>query len=100
MIDEVELDGFSVRRNMIDEAELDDPEIRPGRVYRYRYTVAGPAPFPVDMLCQDEAWPADPEDASALAAGGWAWTGIRGVTLVSHRLPTRERWESFGWRVK
>lgn len=62
-----------------------------------RYQVSGLYPFPVDMLRYDSAWPADSDAVDAITLKR---PGERvAIQLASHRQPTSERWESFGWKV-
>lgn len=69
----------------------------------YSYTVEPLRPyvhFPIDMLRYDSAWPEQSIDAGMierlfLARGSEAGS----VNLLGQHMPTRERWESFGWKV-
>jgi hypothetical protein len=73
---------------------------------KFRFTVEGRYPFPVDMLRYDGAYPYGPSDVENMTSA------IKGVTrgtdtlrptvqirLVSDRTPTIDRWTSFGWFV-
>ena len=69
------------------------------------YTVSGVGDFPLDMLRHDRAFPADKASVAAILAG-LAWAAARKrsretltVRLVSHRVPTPERWRNYGWTV-
>ena len=68
----------------------------------YTYKVSGKAPFPVDMLRYDQAFPRH-EDQSHLITSEFdpfvaPPTGaVMTVELGGLRPPTFGRWESFGW---
>ena len=71
----------------------------------FGYTVSGVGDFPLDMLRHDGAYPADKESVAAIMAG-LAWAAARKrsretltVRLVSHCVPTPERWRTYGWTV-
>jgi hypothetical protein len=70
---------------------------------RWRFSVEGPDPFPVDMLRYDACWPQGSDDVYEITAsvdGARAHNPRRIVHLRSDlREPTEERWASFGWRV-
>lgn len=75
-------------------------------IYIHTLTVRGSGPFPFDMLRRDGCYPRQTPDADALGACalGCDPLELRTVTLVhvsaqAFWMPTRERWESFGWRV-
>jgi len=69
--------------------------------------VTGRTPFPVDMLRYDQAWPAREADSitisqlnhmhsrETLPEGSEAPC----VRLNTVKVPTLDRWASFGWRV-
>lgn len=64
-----------------------------------RYKVAGPVPFPVDMLRYDEAWPAT-QEASQTIGSGERGAGRIEVELCSYKaVPTPARWKSHQWEV-
>lgn len=59
------------------------------------FTVAGSGEFPLDMLRYDECWPVDGNAVAAMTG-----EGRRGVQLrTNRRMPTRDRWDSFSWKV-
>lgn len=70
------------------------------------FVVQGTGQFPVDMLRHDRCVPARETDANEIER---TYVNARGaprrVTLVRYvpqggiPLPTRGRWESFGWKV-
>ena len=67
----------------------------------YRYKVIGTGRFPIDMLRYDSAYPASSEAVSTMGADDLRRSGaLRTVELCSYRLPTNERWRSFGWIVQ
>lgn len=63
----------------------------------YQYTVIGHGYFPLDMLRYDSAYPRRQIDVDSLTGLN---EGRAIVDLSSHRQPTVERWNSFGWDVK
>jgi len=70
----------------------------------YAYTVGGTLTFPLDMLRYDNCWPAMGVDVDALgnALARYAERTHKGpltVRMLSHKVPTVARWESFGWSV-
>jgi hypothetical protein len=69
--------------------------------YYHRFTVEGTGPFPHDMLRYDACWPSTSEDASTIT---FEEDGMRRrirLTTIGHkdRVPTINRWLSFGWNV-
>ncbi len=76
----------------------------------YTYKVSGYAPFPVDMLRHDQAFPKH-EDESHLITSEYDWTQldpfmgppnegeIMYLELAGLRSPTLRLWSSFGWTV-
>lgn len=58
------------------------------------FEVRGSSYFPMDMLRYDKCWPAK-ETESPLLRG----TDQRAVLMASHKIPTPDRWASFGWEV-
>lgn len=72
--------------------------------YRVRYVVEGAGTFPVDMLRYDSSHPCSERDSGVMSPVRGKAAKRRRVSLehVGDRpgwKPTRERWESFGWRV-
>lgn len=76
---------------------------------KYRFTVTGKFPFPLDMLRYDVCYPVTSEDASTMSLSlgpireaprdeNKLRTALE-VTLISDRAPTEDRWSSFGWHV-
>lgn len=73
---------------------------------RTEFIVEGTGPFPVDMLRYDRAVPALSADADEIERSYVNPRGpARRIKLLKFTprggipLPTRGRWESFGWRV-
>lgn len=67
------------------------------------YTVVGWGEFPIDMLRYDSAFPADAHAVAAIAQRLHQERPLAEkveVRLGSPRLPTFDRWRSFGWTVK
>ena len=67
---------------------------------RYRYKVTGTGFFPIDMLRYDCAYPASSEACLAISPASADRDKRRTVELLSYRLPTPDRWRSFGWLVE
>ena len=67
------------------------------------FTVEGDGPFPVDMLRQDQCWPARRRDTLAITMSGDHATPTphRQVVLATsnHKAPSLKLWRSKGWRV-
>lgn len=66
------------------------------------FTVAGPYPFPTDMLRYDSCYPNDTASAQAIAQSHNSVGGEYEVNLSAAHLPmgpTDKRWASFGWHV-
>ena len=64
----------------------------------FRFAVVGRGPFPIDMLRYDIACPWQEVDSGLIE--DLDYQGFRVVFLDSFkasRLPTFERWASFGW---
>lgn len=67
---------------------------------QYEYFVTGRGDFPFDMLRHDAAWPASSEDAAKLDLSFLAEKrALRSIRMRSYRMPTIDRWSSFGWSV-
>ena len=64
----------------------------------YEYFASGRGEFAFDMLRYDCAWPATGVDATKLAYG-MEHREVRSIKLHSWRMPTVDRWGSFGWSV-
>ena len=62
----------------------------------YNYEVQGVPPFPLDMLRYDECWPVSSGSVDGLTENGKSMVTVR---LRSNKLPTGERWHTFGWAV-
>jgi len=58
--------------------------------------VEGAGQFPFDMLRYDSCFPKGEEDAAAMESHR---RERRRVTLCSPSVPTKDRWDSFMWRV-
>ena len=72
------------------------------QLQRTKFTVRGGGPFPIDMLRYDGCHPASESDSARIENSDGR--GQRDVTLVGHTdpdrtYPSRERWESFTWKV-
>lgn len=74
----------------------------------YESTVAGRVAFPIDMLRYDRCFPATEQDSVQIghsldrrlqASDGVYPAPLRSVRVISERLLTSARWESFGWLV-
>jgi hypothetical protein len=66
----------------------------------YEYDVVGTSTFPFDMLRYDRAWPKYESETPKLDTYlERMQRGARKVTMQSHKKPTVERWDSFGWQV-
>lgn len=65
------------------------------------FLVEGDGPFPVDMLRQEQCWPASRRDANAILTAPEAAPSLRQVVLATHnhRAPSIRRWRSKGWMV-
>ncbi|MCY4506533.1 MAG: hypothetical protein OXG35_06185 [Acidobacteria bacterium] len=64
------------------------------------FTVRGDTAFPSDMLRYDRCHPRTHDDVSAMMTTGTRTVNLRRYYQPGGRdEPTRERWESFGWRV-
>jgi hypothetical protein len=61
----------------------------------YTYFVVGRGIFPLDMLREQQAWPASKSDVVALDSV--AYKSDRTVQLCSYAEPSRQRWLSAGW---
>jgi len=72
---------------------------RPSRLYEYY--VSGKGYFAFDMLRYDACWPATSEDAVKLDTGPSSDYGfkVRSIKMRSYKVPTIDRWASFGWSV-
>jgi hypothetical protein len=66
-----------------------------------KYEVCGKGLFPVDMLRYDACWPSSSDDALALLLCPVPCQPElpRTISLIAIQPPTKERWESFGWRL-
>ena len=65
------------------------------------FTVSGRGSFPLDMLRYDASWPLNGIDVDQIRSSIDAeFTKRYEVTLMSHSMPTEDRWESFGFDVK
>ena len=63
------------------------------------YQVSGKAPFPLQMLAHDSAWPSLPADAAAIAEGK-AGKRVKVLLGTSRRQgPDAARWASLGYKV-
>jgi hypothetical protein len=60
------------------------------------FRVVGRDKFPVDMLRYDRCWPATDADSIAITTSSDART----VVLRGLKVPTLDRWRSFGWEVQ
>jgi len=75
---------------------------------RHEYTVTGRYPFPVDMLRYDSAYPANPTAVSRINEGvtspgvgkPFRDREVLSIRLASHRPPTEDRWNTFGWYIE
>lgn len=66
----------------------------------YRYTVQGSGTFPLDMLRYDVCWPSTQDDVINIDPRmGTEFHKIRRISVTSIRLPSNNRWASFGWTV-
>jgi hypothetical protein len=68
----------------------------------YKYTVSGPGRFPLDMLRYDRAAPFATDDVSKIedsVSNGDMGRPYYVIILISHRIPTAARWQSFGWTL-
>jgi hypothetical protein len=59
------------------------------------FIVEGSGRFPIDMLRYDSAVPASEIDSGEIDR----IDVCRIIGLVSPHHPTRERWQSFGWKI-
>lgn len=68
---------------------------------RLRFKVTGNGYFPVDMLRYDRCFPVNSEDATRIQERCLDFSQTSTVTLESDAriVPTKDRWQSFGWRV-
>jgi hypothetical protein len=71
---------------------------RPREVYRYKVTGIGH--FPMDMLRYDAAYPSNSDAVTGISHSRQEDSRRRTVELRSHRRPTVDRWNSFGWTVE
>jgi hypothetical protein len=65
-------------------------------------TVEGSGMFPLDMLRYDGVWPRTSDDVEKISAhvgADYFDAPEDSVNLLSTKLPTPARWESFGWQV-
>jgi len=63
-------------------------------VILYNYPVTFRGEFPLELLCQEAAWPVGPGDASVIRYSVRApHRPSRTVWLNSHKPPTLHRWE-------
>jgi len=72
------------------------------KVKIYNYRVTGFAPFPVDMLRYDQAYPRHESESYKIVTGNLLTPhpeGVQVIELQGLRYPTEGRWESFGWSV-
>jgi len=76
---------------------------------RYEFMVHGKYPFPTDMLRYDGCFPLHPGDVDRLQRAiigpredaPFRDREIFNIVLVSYlRVPTGDRWRSFGWFVE
>lgn len=69
--------------------------------YRKVITVRGALAFPVDMLRYDRAFPRTELDSlkiqASIESSGTA--GTQEIELLSDDMPTRDRWQSFGYNI-
>lgn len=73
-------------------------------MYHHKFSVSGPAPFPVDMLRYDGCYPSTQDDTARLARAfrsPFSDMTIHLSTINDQRRwsPTVARWNSFGWFV-
>jgi len=68
---------------------------------RYKFTVTGAMPFPLDMLRYDSCWPRNSEDVCVM------YESIKSVDTTPATIklsganpPTKGRWRSFMWNVE
>ena len=64
------------------------------------FTVEGTAPFPIDMLRYDSAFPATESDSALIDRHQYDGSKVQ-VKLQSYGfgVPTIGRWESFLWKI-
>ena len=66
----------------------------------YQFQVKGSGYFPVDMLRYDTCWPSTSDDAANLTINHRDdLMLVRQIELNGIRIPTVDRWLSFGWKV-
>jgi hypothetical protein len=65
----------------------------------HRFTVQGTSGFPLDMLRYDNCWPTGDVTSLHRAVQYPRPLEVERVTLMGWKMPTRERWASFGWFV-
>lgn len=65
----------------------------------YEYEVTGHSPFPINMLCYDQAWPARREDVAQIEASVRHERGPYRVRVLAISPPTSFHWSSFAWLV-
>lgn len=63
------------------------------------FTVRGRGTFPFDMLRYDTCHPATAEDAIKLGEKDLRVVRLTMQTRTKIRVPTEDRWTSFGWTV-
>jgi len=72
----------------------------------FGFIVEGEGPFPTEMLCFDQCWPALEGDALKIPYSP-PRSGLqtlksrkrRTIKLIGLHTPSAERWAEFGWRV-
>lgn len=69
-------------------------------IVTYRYHVRGTGAFPIDMLRHDRATPMSESDSAIIERTlRPRERGEFQVHLTSRKVPTPERWHSFGWKI-
>jgi hypothetical protein len=64
------------------------------------FVVSGLTTFPLDMLRLDICYPKTEEDSAKMERSFQPRNFEElEVTMLSNKMPTSERWKSFGWRV-
>ena len=89
------------------EAALEDlvartPDPEPDTLHQHIYMVEGTGPFPLDMLRYDASHPHTERDAMRAMREDQdepRRVGLEHLGRSREWKPTRDRWESFGWKV-
>lgn len=64
-----------------------------------RFSVEGEGRFPVDMLREEECWPASFSDSIQLHATGPRRIQLQGYRTITTNEPNAPLWRAYGWRV-